>query len=151
MGPPRTRRSKAPVRNARREAVVIDPRSQRGEGLLVERGEVCWITADPACDVAPNFAHPHVVLQDDVFNRSRVRTVIVCALTSNLRRMAEPGNVYLAAGEANLARPSVALVSQVSSIDKSRLGARVGLLSRERVEQIVAGLELQQRSFARDR
>ncbi len=45
--------------------------------------------------------HPRVVVQDDVFNRSRVATVVVCALTSSLRRANGPGNVLLEAGEGN--------------------------------------------------
>ena len=43
----------------------------------------------------PGFAHPHVVVQDDVFNRSRITTVVVCALTTNLQGANEPGNVLL--------------------------------------------------------
>lgn len=95
----------------------------------------------------PEYAHPHVVVQEDVFNCSRITTVIVCALTSNLQRASEPGNVLLAAGEGDLPRQSVVVVSQISSVEKSRLGPRVGVLSPERVEQIIAGLRFQQRSF----
>jgi len=38
-------------------------------------------------------------------------------------------------------------VSQVSSVDKARLGERIGSLSEARVEQILAGLRFQQVSF----
>jgi mRNA interferase MazF len=86
-------------------------------------------------------------VQEDVFNRSRITTVIVCALTSNLQRANEPGNVLLEPGEGDLPKQSVAVVSQISSIEKSRLGPRIGRLSSERVEQIIAGLRFQQRSF----
>ncbi len=40
-------------------------------------------------------------------------------------------------------------VSQVSSVDKARLEERIGSLSDEMVEQIVAGLRFQQVSFFR--
>jgi mRNA interferase MazF len=88
-----------------------------------------------------------VVVQDDVFNHSRITTVVVCALTSNLHRASEPGNVLLDVGEANLPHQSVVVVSQVSSVDKACLGERVGTLSDTRVEQILAGLRFQQASF----
>jgi mRNA interferase MazF len=88
-----------------------------------------------------------VVVQDDVFNHSRITTVIVCALTSNLHRANEPGNVLLDVGEGNLPEQSVVVVSQISSVDKARLGDRIGALSSERVEQILAGLRFQQASF----
>jgi mRNA interferase MazF len=88
-----------------------------------------------------------VVVQDDVFNHSRITTVVVCALTSNLNRANEPGNVLLEVGEGNLPKQSVVVVSQISSVDKARLGERIGALSDTRVEQILAGLRFQQASF----
>ena len=88
-----------------------------------------------------------MVVQDDVFNHSRITTVVVCALTSNLRRANEPGNVLLEVGEGNLPRRSVVVVSQVSSVDKTRLGGWIGSLADARVEQILAGLRFQQVSF----
>jgi len=99
----------------------------------------------------PGHPHPHVVVQDDVFNRSRVHTVIVCALTSNLGRASEPGNVLLDVGEGGLAKQSVVVVSQVSSVDKAQLGERIGALSEARVEQILAGMRFQQASFFGER
>jgi mRNA interferase MazF len=116
----------------------------------INRGDVFWIEPDDSRGSAPSYAHPHVVVQDDVFNRSRVATVIVCALTTNLQRATEPGNVLLELGEGNLPQQSVVVVSQISSIEKTRLGARIGALSAERVEQILHGLRFQQASFFRD-
>lgn len=117
----------------------------------IRRGDVFWIPPDAAAsgDVVAAVPHPHVVVQDDVFNRSRITTVIVCATTSNLRRMTEPGNVLLDAGEGGLPRPSVVLVSQITSVDKARLGERIGALSSDRVDRILAGLAFQQASFDR--
>jgi len=89
------------------------------------------------------------VVQDNLFNHSRVTTVIVCALTSNLHRASEPGNVLLDVGEGGLSKQSVVVVSQISSVEKARLGERVGSLSDARVEQILAGLRFQQVSFFR--
>jgi mRNA interferase MazF len=90
-----------------------------------------------------------VVVQEDVLNHSRIATVVVCALTSNLHRANEPGNVLLDAGEGGLPRQSVVVVSQVSSVEKTRLGERIGALSEARVEQILDGLRFQQASFFR--
>jgi mRNA interferase MazF len=120
--------------------------------MRIHRGAVYWACVarpDLESGAAPAIAHPHVVLQEDALNHSRLPTVVVCALTSNLHRVAEPGNVLLDAGEANLARQSVVVVSQVSSIEKAALGAYIGSLSAERVEQIFDGLRFQQASFQR--
>lgn len=121
------------------------PQTHRKTPIL--RGEVYWIgPADPD-GVAPRIAHPHVVVQEDLFNQSRVATVLVCALTTNLNRAKEPGNVLLEPGEGGLSRQSVVVVSQISSVDKASLGERVGALSAARVEQILDGLRFLQRSF----
>jgi mRNA interferase MazF len=113
----------------------------------IYRGDLFWIDADESRGSIPGVPHPHVVVSDDVFNHSRISTVVVCALTSNLNRASEPGNVLLDMGEGSLARRSVVIVSQVSSIYKSRLGERIGVLSAERVEQILDGLRFQQASY----
>lgn len=77
----------------------------------IRRGDLFWFH-DPATGGAvPGIPHPHVVVSDDVFNRSRIPTVNVCALTSNRRRATEPGNVLLDPGEGGLERPSVVVVS----------------------------------------
>ncbi|HTV23080.1 MAG TPA: type II toxin-antitoxin system PemK/MazF family toxin [Polyangiaceae bacterium] len=112
----------------------------------IHRGDIYWIAPD-ASDSAPSYSHPHVVVQDDVFNHSRITTVIVCALTTNLQRATEPGNLLLDAGEGGLPRQSVVVVSQIESVDKARLGPRIGRLSAERVDQIIRGLRFQQASF----
>lgn len=117
---------------------------------LIQRGELYWLDAEAAGGVhgsVPGHPHPHVVVQEDVFNQSRIHTVIVCALTSNLQRATEPGNVLLDPGEGGLPLQSVVVISQIASVDKGRLGARIGALSPERVEQILAGLRFQQRAF----
>jgi len=113
----------------------------------ISQGDVFWIEADPSRGSVPGSPHPHVVVQDDVFNRSRVSTVIVCALTSNLNRATEPGNVLLEPSEGNLDKQSVVVVSQVSSVYKTRLGEHIGALSSERVQQILAGMRFLQTSF----
>ncbi|AGA29214.1 type II toxin-antitoxin system PemK/MazF family toxin [Singulisphaera acidiphila] len=113
----------------------------------INRGDVFWIEPDDSRGPTPNYRHPHVVVQDDVFNHSRITTVVVCGLTSNLHRANEPGNVLLDLGEANLPNQSIVVVAQVSSVDKARLGERIGTLSDMRVEQILDGLRFQQVSF----
>jgi mRNA interferase MazF len=83
-----------------------------------------------------------VVIQNNVFNRSRINTVVVCALTSNLQRAAAPGNVLLEPGEADLPKPSVVVVSQLFTVDKSQLSEHIGTLSKKRVLHILDGMRL---------
>lgn len=118
-----------------------------GEAGPIRRGDLHWVAPDESRGEVAGPPHPHLVIQDDVFNRSRVHTVIVCALTSNLHRAHEPGNVLLDPGEGSLPRRSVLVVSQVSSIPKAQLGGYIGTLSERRVEQVLDGLRFQQAAF----
>jgi mRNA interferase MazF len=113
----------------------------------INRGDLFWIGPDDARGPVPGYSHPHVVVQDDLFNHSRITTVVVCALTTNLHRAQEPGNVLLDVGEGGLPQQSVVVVSQIASVDKARLGERIGSLCDDRVDQILAGLRFQQVSF----
>lgn len=109
--------------------------------MIIHQGDIFWVQPGEA---ESGYPHPYVVVQEDLFNHSRIRTVVVCALTTNLRRAGLPGNVLLDAGEANLPRPSVVEVSKISSIEKTRLGESIGSLTRARVEQILAGIRFLQ-------
>lgn len=115
--------------------------------MRIDRGDLFWILPEHSGGSGVDYSHPHVVVQDDVFNHSRIETVVVCALTSNLQRASEPGNVLLDVAEGNLPQRSVVVVSQICSVARAHLGERIGALSAARVEQILAGLRFQQRSF----
>jgi mRNA interferase MazF len=91
--------------------------------------------------------HPYVVIQDNVFNHSRIHTVVACVLTSNIKRISMPGNVLLEAGEANLLRQSVVEVSKITTVDKTQLGEYIGSLDERRIQQILAGIRFLQTSF----
>jgi len=90
----------------------------------------------------PGYRHPHVVIQNNLFNRSRINTVVVCTLTSNLKRSKAPGNVTLSKGEANLAKKSVVNIPQIFTVNKSDLSEKIGTLSIIRISEILTGIKL---------
>ena len=116
--------------------------------MVINQGDIYWVALKDPRGSEPGITHPHVVIQEDVINRSRINTVVVCALTTNMKRVNIPGNVLLEAGEANLPRQSIVAVSQVSTVDKTQLGEYIGSLSGERVKQILTGMRLQQHMTA---
>ena len=115
--------------------------------MEIKRGGIYWLQSEEPSGATAGYPHPYVVIQDDVINRSRINTVVVCAMTSNKKRATEPGNLLLEAGEANLPRQSVVVVSQIDTVEKTQLGGYIGSLSQQRVEQILAGMRFQQLSF----
>ena len=119
----------------------------------VNQGDIFWVQPGAPGDVEPGIPHPHLVVQTNVFNHSRLNTVVVCALTSNLKRVNMPGNVLLDTDEANLPRQSVVEVSKLlifSTVYKTQLGDYIGSLSAQRVDQVLAGLRFLQTSFFGD-
>ena len=107
----------------------------------MRQGQVYWLHFAGAGS-EPSGKRPAVIIQDDRFNRSAITTTIVAAITSGLRLAAMPGNVRLRKGEANLPKASVVNVSQIRTIDRSRLGDHVGAISPGRIRDVRAGLAL---------
>lgn len=113
----------------------------------MRQGEIYWIQPEHLRPSVEGVAHPHVVIQDDLLNASRIPTTVVCGLSSQQRKADEPGNVLLQAGEGDLPHASVVIVSQVSSVDKAALGEKIGSLGEERISQVLSGLRFVQRVF----
>jgi mRNA interferase MazF len=110
--------------------------------MVINQGDVVWIDLGEPSGSESGYRRPYVVIRNNVFNYSRISTVVVCALTSNLKRAQAPGNVLLDKGEANLPKQSVVNVSQIFTVDKRDLDEKIGTLSRRRVRQILDGLRL---------
>jgi len=70
--------------------------------MVIKQGDIFWVNLGKPSGSAPGFQHPHVVIQNNIFNLSKINTVVVCTLISSLKRAKSPGNVLLTKGEANL-------------------------------------------------
>jgi mRNA interferase MazF len=108
----------------------------------VQRGEVWWADLPEPAGSGPGFGRPVVVIQADALNRSRIATVVVAAVTSNLRLRAFPGNVYLTARDAGLDRASVIDASQLATVDRDRLTRHLGNLRGAKLRELDDGLRL---------
>lgn len=112
--------------------------------MVINQGDIFWLSTEEPGAPEREYSHPHVIIQEDILNHSRIDTVVVCALTTNRKRAKAPGNVLLDAGEGNLPKQSIVVVSQVSTIKKAQLGKYIGSLSKQRVHQILAGMRFLQ-------
>ncbi|MEK6713538.1 MAG: type II toxin-antitoxin system PemK/MazF family toxin [Nitrospirota bacterium] len=110
--------------------------------MVIRQGDIFWVDLGTPSGSAPGYRHPHVVIQNNLFNQSKINTVVVCALTSNLMRAKVPGNVLLSKGEAYLKKASVVNISQVITVDKTDIIEHIGTLSFSRVKQIIEGIKL---------
>lgn len=109
---------------------------------MIEQGEIYWVDLGAPRGSSPGHKHPHIVIQNNVFNASKINTVVVCVITSNLRRAKSPGNVLIEKGEANMPKKSVVNVTQLYTVDKRDLLDRIGKVSKEKLEMILEGVKL---------
>jgi mRNA interferase MazF len=110
--------------------------------MAINQGDVYWVELEEPGGSEPGYRHPHVVIQNNAFNFSKINTVVLCALTSNLKRASSPGNIMLKKNEAGLSRKSVVNITQIITVNKSDLKEKIGQLSKTRVHEIIEALEI---------
>ncbi|HUD10599.1 MAG TPA: type II toxin-antitoxin system PemK/MazF family toxin [Candidatus Saccharimonadales bacterium] len=109
---------------------------------MVSRGQIWWAELPNPAGSEPGFTRPVLVIQADSFNHSRIGTVVVVAITSNLRLAKAPGNVSLSKSKSGLSKDSVANVSQISTLDKEALTEVIGTVGKLTMQQVDEGIKL---------
>lgn len=110
--------------------------------MVVSQGDVVWASLPAAVESGPGFRRPVLIVQGDAFNASRLATVVVVPLTSNVRWASAPGNVLLASQRTGLPKESVANVSQIVAVDRSILTERVGRLPDGDLDLVLDGIDV---------
>lgn len=106
------------------------------------RGEIWWADLPNPVGSEPGHRRPVLTIQDDTFNQSKINTVIVVIITSNLQLAEAPGNVFLSNKLSGLPKDSVVNVSQVLTVDKSFLRERLSSLPNHLQDEVDEGLRL---------
>jgi len=106
------------------------------------RGEIWWATFGIPYGSEPGYTRPVLIVQDDSFNESRIKTVVVLPLTTNLRLLEAPGNVLIKKGESKLLNDSVIIVAQLYAIDRNRFKEKISKVTKEIMEQVETGMKL---------
>jgi len=108
--------------------------------VVIQRGEVYWVDLGEPKGSRPAKRRPVLIVSDDLYNSSKLATVVAVILTGTLRLGDMPGNVRVAKGEAGMTRPSVANVTALVTLDKAELGRRVGRVRPLTMESVDQGL-----------
>ena len=109
---------------------------------MISQVDVWWTDLPDPTGSGPGHRRPVVVVQGDPLNRSRISTVVCAVVTSNLKWAKAPGNVRLPARESGLKQDSVVNVSQIPTLDRSRLADRVDRASLSRLSQVLTGIDV---------
>lgn len=108
----------------------------------MKRGEVWWASLPEPTGSGPGFRRPVLIVQSNPFNQSRIATIMVAVITSNLALAEAPGNVRAAKADSGLSKASVINVSQVITIDRELLSSRVAALPGQVMRRVDEGLKL---------
>jgi mRNA interferase MazF len=106
------------------------------------RGEIWWAEFGIPYGSEIGYSRPVLIVQDDSFNESRINTVVVLPLTSNLRLSDAPGNVFLRKKESKLDNDSVIIVAQLYAIDRGRFKTKISKITKEIMGQVETGVKL---------
>lgn len=110
--------------------------------MELRRGSIWWADLGEPIGSGPGFRRPIVVLQSDVFNQSKIATIICAILTTNTDLAAAPGNILLPKEISKLPKDSVINVSQILTLDKSILTDYLTILPNTYRQRLDAGLKL---------
>jgi mRNA interferase MazF len=106
------------------------------------RGEIWWAEFGIPFRSEIGFTRPVLIVQDDGFNESKIKTIVILPLTTNLRLLDAPGNVFIRKKESKLKADSVIIVTQLYAIDRSRFKEKLSKVTKEIMEQVEIGMKL---------
>lgn len=106
----------------------------------MKRGEVWWADLGLPRGSAPAVRRPVLIISADAYNRSRLQTVTVAVLTTNVQLALLPGNVTVSAGTAGVETDSIVNVTRIATVDRGALENCIGELPDWLIAQVDAGL-----------
>jgi mRNA interferase MazF len=106
------------------------------------RGEIWWADFGIPFGSEAGYRRPVLIVQDDAFNESRIRTIVVLPLTSNVRLLEAPGNVLVTKKESKLSEDSVVIAAQFYAIDRGKFIEKISKVKKETIERVESGMML---------
>lgn len=106
------------------------------------RGEVWWVDLGIPFGSEPGFRRPVLIVQEDSFNQSKINTIIVVPMTTNIKLAEAPGNILLSKKDTQLSKDSVVNVSQIVTLDRERFIERISKISVKNMKKVEDGIKL---------
>ncbi len=106
------------------------------------RGEIWWADFGIPFGSEPGFKRPVLIVQDDLFNKSKIQTIVIVPFSTNLILAEAPGNILLVKELTKLSKDSVLVVSQLYALDRQRLIEKNSKMEKRHLAEIEEGLLL---------
>jgi mRNA interferase MazF len=106
------------------------------------RGEIWRGDFDISPESSKGLSRPVLIVQDNSFNESNIKTILVLPITSNLYLLDAPGNVLIRSRESKLIDDSVILVSNLYAIERTRLKQKISKIDKTIMKQVETGMKL---------
>ena len=103
--------------------------------LTIRRGDIYYADLSPVVGSEQGGVRPVLIVQNDVGNKYSP-TVIAAAITSRMEKTKLPTHIDIYADRVGLQKDSVVLLEQVRTIDKLRLGEKMGHLDEETMNAV---------------
>lgn len=103
--------------------------------MNIKRGDIYYADLSPVIGSEQGGMRPVLIVQNDVGNKYSP-TVIAAAITSRLGKTRLPTHIDVYADRVGLQKDSVILLEQIRTIDKRRLGEKMGHLDDEMMSAV---------------
>ena len=108
----------------------------------MQRGDIWWASLPEPEGSGPGYRRPVLIVQSNEFNRSRINTLIVAVITSNMALASAPGNVHLEPRSSGLPKESVVNISQLITVDRRFLTEKIKSIDPQKMKEVEDGLRL---------
>lgn len=107
----------------------------------IKRGEIYLVRLDGSVGSEQSGTRPALIIQNEKGNQFSP-TTLICPLTSSKRKPYLPTHLLLTPGDSGIREPSVVLCEQLRVVDKSRLGKKLGEVTRLKLTELSLHLML---------
>jgi mRNA interferase MazF len=107
----------------------------------MRRGEIWWVDLGNPRGSEAGFERPVIVVQSDTLNRTRLPTVLVIPLTTNLMYADVTGNLLLESVRTGLDHDSIAQTHLMQAVPLEFFLDRIGRLKEETLGELALAIE----------
>ena len=101
----------------------------------IRRGDIFLVNLEPRKGSEQGGIRPVLIIQKDVLN-THAPTTIIAPITSKIYAKEYPTNVQFFSVSSGLKKESTILLNQIRTIDKRRIGKKLGTLSNEFMNKV---------------